>query len=171
MRCIFERLIFIATIIADVIECLPGRITCEASAVRILPSGLRENIETRFIPGLNPATNGRNTATITCRVEDQFGSPVSGHVVRFNIDRNIVTDNGGHTNHTGTRPTGTLNRTSAPTDANGVATAVFTAPVFGGSTRINISDQGGGSTITTDIFAEVPNLRELPAPGPTDGYV
>src|SRR3712207_7734502 len=56
--------------------------------------------------------------------------------IRFGTSDAIV-DDGGHTNHRGARPRGTLSRTSQRTNADGIASSVFTADRK--STRLNSS--------------------------------
>jgi len=103
-RCIFNRLIFIASIVASVLECLPTHTQCQFSTDHVLPSGLNAD-ELSRIPNINP--NVRNDQiTITCHSEDDFGNPQAGVNVNFGTDPNVVLDDGGHQNHRGNRPQG-----------------------------------------------------------------
>lgn len=152
-RCIFGRLIFIATIIADVLECLPADFNCTLNT-RVLPAGFRPGIEFPFV-------EGSDKMTITCRVTDQFGSPMSNLRVRFGFD-NTVIDSGGHELHDNrTRPRGTLSPTSPRTNGNGEVTSEYTAPHIGGTTRVVMTVQGAESEFA-DIYNSVPGLMELP---------
>ena len=180
-RCIFNRLIFIATIIADVINCLPAEVRCTVSSTRLLPSGLRA-IETNFllnnIPGVIPGVTNRSDMTISCRATDQFNQPQSGLLIRFGFGNNVRADNGdgGHRLHSRrgvavARPKGTLSRTSMRTNNDGVATSVYTAPVFGGSTEVVMSAEGTNGSSSADIFSVVPGLEALPPPVGNAGYI
>lgn len=167
-RCIFNRLIFIASIIASVIECLPTRVQCGLSSTHILPSGLNRK-ELSFIPGANP-NGGGDQMTVTCNVIDEFGNPQSGQLVHFGFT-DFVLDSGGHENHIRARPRGSFSRTQARSDANGVASSVFTAPEFGGTTHIVMTATGSNDEESADIYAEVPGLEALPPPVGNAGYI
>lgn len=164
-RCIFNRLIFIASIIADFVNCLPTNVSCSVSSTQLLPSGLRDGLERSFLrnnaPGVIPGVTDRDTMTITCRATNEFGSPQRGLLVRFGTN-NIQTDNGGHVNHPADRPRGTFSRMSQRTDTNGIASSVFTAPPFGGSTRVVVTADGFDGERNADIVIKVPGLEELP---------
>jgi hypothetical protein len=166
-RCIIGRLIFIGTIISDIIRCLPANVTCTLSR-DLLPSGLSLN-EKRFIQGFDPNIDSDHM-TISCRATTQFpGGPISGMVFRFGFN-DIVIDDGGHQNHTGRRPKGSFSQTVVRTNSNGEVQTVYTAPQFGGSTEITIVPQGAEPR-TYDIFARVPGLQELPPPEGNAGYI
>ena len=171
-RCIFGRLIFIATIISDFIRCLPADVACRKipDTNQLLPSGLRQNIETQYLTGLVPNVNNSDRVTITCRATDAVtGNPQSGLLVRFGFDNVFATD-GGHQNHVGARPQGSYSHAAVRTDGNGEASSVYTAPIFGGTVRLRITapDAEGGAA---DMEIKVPALASLAAPAPTDGYV
>lgn len=168
-RCIFDRLILIASVITDFIQCLPVEVLCSYSSDRALPSGLRPGIETPYIRGTIPGVTDRNTVDISCRVTDQFGRPVSRMTIRFGFG-DQVRDDGGHQNHAGRRPRGSFNPTSARTDADGRVRTVYTTPPFGGSTNVTIRPpEGEGKDI--DIYAMVPGLEALPPPVGNAGYI
>lgn len=168
-RCVFNRLIFIASVIASVIECLPTHTQCQFNTDHVLPSGLDAD-ELSRIPNINAAVRN-DQITITCHSEDDLGNAQSGVNVNFGTDPNTVLDNGGHLLHTGRRPQGTYNHTLARSDGNGNATAVWTAPQFGGTTRLTMTVRGSNDTEFFDAYAQVPGLEELPDPVGNAGYI
>ena len=101
---------------------------------------------------------GRNADTISCWALDDFNQPV-----QFNFSINSTSsalDDGGHQNHAGARPRGTLNPASVHTNSVGNAQTDFKAAAFSGSVDIDINannSQVGSIRITT----EVPNLEQL----------
>lgn len=165
-RCVLNRLIFIASIIADFVNCLPSEVSCSVSSTQILPSGLRDGIERQYLrnnaPGIIAGVTDRDNMTVSCRATDEFGTPLRGLLVRFGTDT-VVVDDGGHTNHQGARPRGTFSRMSQRTDTSGVASSVFTAPPFGGSTRVVVTADGFNGSRFADIIIKVPGLEELAA--------
>lgn len=89
-RCIFGRLIFIANIIRDLIECLPANVTCQKDTNQLLPSGLRQNLETRYLTGLIPGINNSDHVTISCHAENPVtGGSQSGVVPRFGFGKTV----------------------------------------------------------------------------------
>lgn len=171
-RCIFGRLIFIASIISDFVRCLPADVACtkQPDTNQLLPSGLRPNIETPYLTGLIPGVNNSDNVTITCRATNPVtGQPESGLLVRFGFD-NVFPSDGGHQNHAGVRPQGSYSRAAVRTNSNGEASTVYTAPIFGGTVRLRITAPGsdGGAA---DMEIKVPALATLAAPAATDGYV
>jgi hypothetical protein len=57
---------------------------------------------------------------------------------------------------------GTLSRTSQRTNADGVASSVYTSPPFGGSARVIVTAEGFSGNRNADIIIKVPGLEELP---------
>lgn len=170
-RCIFGRLIFIATIISDFIRCLPADVACEKDTNQLLPSGLRANIETPYLTGLIPNNNDSDHVTIRCRATNPVtNSGQSGITIHFGFG-NVFTTDGGHQNHVGARPQGSYSRTAVRTDSNGDASSVYTAPIFGGTTRIVITASGTDDHADADMEIKVPALASLAVPAATDGYV
>lgn len=169
-RCIFGRLIFIGSIIADVIRCLPASVQCQVSSFQVLPKGMRDNLEKPYISGLTPGVNDTDHMTVRCHATTAIGEPVSGLLIRFGFGNNLI-DDGGHQNHSGKRPTGDFNPTAARTGSDGWAQSVYTASPFGGSTEIIMSSPGSDGTNSADIFVAVPGLQALPPPTGNDGYV
>lgn len=171
-RCIFGRVIFIATIIADVLRCLPADVSCTISSEQILPSGLGNN--TQYINGLNANTTGLDHLTMNCRaVNPVTNQPQSGVMIRFGFPNNAVTDDGGHQNHlaTVTRPLGTFAPTQGRTNNNGEISSVYTAPQHSGRINIQASSPDTGGSTSADINVRVPNFDELLGPTGNDGYV
>lgn len=171
-RCIFSRVIFIATIIADVIRCLPAEVSCDHSNPhqQILPSGL--GTHTQFIDNLDPNTTGKDNLTVVCRaINPVTRQPQSGVVIRFGFPNDAVTDDGGHQNHVTARPLGIFTPTQGRTNNNGEISSVYTAPQHAGRIRIQASSPDTGGTSSADITVKVPNLEEFPAPTGNDGYV
>lgn len=172
-RCIFGRLIFIATIIRDFIRCLPARVNCDKDTDQLLPSGLRARDETPYLTGLVPGVNNLDHVTIRCHAENPLtGTSQSGVMLRFGTVNFNFPEDGGHQNHIGVRPRGSYSRTAVRTDSNGDASTVYTAPIFGGKIQIIITADG----ITNDppkanLEIRVPGLQQLQAPGANDGYV
>src|SRR5688572_9475966 len=170
-RCIFQRLIFIATIVRDLINCLPADVTCDKNTNQLLPNGLRQNLEKQYLTGLITGVNDSDQVTIRCHAENPVtGSPQSGLNIRFQFANDVPFD-GGHQNHVGARPKGSYSRAVVRTDANGDASSVYTAPQFGGTIQIEITADG----ITNDppranMDIKVPGLQELQAPAATEGY-
>lgn len=151
--CSYRNIFYIARIISRVIRCLPASTNCTYDRSEILPSG--------FGKWELPFESGTNSMTYTCTSTDQFGG-VSGQTVNVRLDPDVV-DSGGHEFHTGQRPRGTLDRTTAKSGANGETKFKFTAPLFGGSTRLRASVPGGSTTQFVDVKIKVPGLQELPA--------
>jgi hypothetical protein len=176
-RCIFQRIIFIATIIHDLIRCLPAQLSCqkEPDSDQLLPSGFRQREETPYLPALNQLNNSDHR-TIACRVTRQFtGEAISGVSVRFGLADPMCTAGdssctGGHEQHGGIRPRGTWNPTVVRTDSDGWARSVYTAPVVSGKTRITMTAADAG-TAEAIMDVKVPNLQRLQNPGGNDGYV
>jgi hypothetical protein len=169
-RCIFDRLILIASIVTDFLRCLPANFDCRVGSTRILPSGLRAGIETPYLRGMVPGQTYMDNTRVWCTVTDQFGRPMRGVTIRFGFDRNVIENDGGHQNHTGQRPTGTYSHTVVNTNPDGVAETTYTAPPFGGSTRITIQPPEGPERFA-DIYAQVPGLEALPPPVGNAGYI
>ena len=173
-RCIFSRLIFIASIITDVIRCLPAEVSCQTNNPQnqILPSGL--GTHTQFIDGFNAQTpTHKDNLTVTCRaVNPVTRQAQSGVVIRFGFSGNAaVQDDGGHQNHITTRPLGIFIPTSDKTNANGEVSSVYTAPQHAGIIRIRMSSPETDGGKEGDITVRVPGLEELPGPTGNDGYV
>jgi len=81
-RCIFGRLVFIASVISDFIRCLPADVACDKDTNQLLPSGLRANIETLYLTGLVAGVNNSDHVTIRCHATNPVtGSPQSGITV------------------------------------------------------------------------------------------
>jgi hypothetical protein len=171
-RCILDRFIFIATIVSDLVRCLASQVTCEKDTNQLLPTGLRQNIETRYISGLVPGVNNSDRVTIRCHAKNPItGDAQSGVRLRFQF-ANVFPTDGGHQNHTGARPQGTFDPTTDTTDSNGNVSSVYTAPHFGGTVRLEITADGiTGDPPQADVEIKVPGLLQLQAPGPNDGYV
>lgn len=174
-RCIFTRLIFIATIIADVIRCLPAEVNCQmdnSPEPQILPSGLGD--QTEYIEGLDPNSTGKTTVTITCHAQNPVtGGAQSGVQLNFGFQQNPVKDDGGHQNHLAgvARPLGSYSRTTGRTDNNGNLTSVYTAPEHSGEFGIQVSSPDTNETLQADVTVKVPNFTELAGPTGNDGYV
>lgn len=171
-RCIFTRLIFIAAIVREVINCLPAEVTCEKNTNQLLPSGLRADRETPFLTGLTPGIHDSDHVTIRCHAENPVtGNPQSGVVLRFRF-ANTVPFDGGHVNHAGTRPKGTFDPTTARTDSNGDASTIYTAPVFSGTIQIEITADGmTNDPPSANIEVRVPSLERLQNPAANEGYI
>ena len=171
-RCIFERLIFIATIVRELINCLPADVTCEKDTNQLLPSGLRADRDTPFLTGLTPGIHDSDHVTIRCHAENPVtGNPQSGVVLRFRF-ANTVPFDGGHVNHAGTRPKGTFDPTTARTDSNGDASTIYTAPVFSGTIQIEITADGmTNDPPSANIDVRVPSLERLQNPAANEGYI
>lgn len=171
-RCILERLIFIATIVRELIRCLPAEVTCNKDTNQLLPTDLDPNTEIRYISGLVPGVNNSDRVTIRCHAQNPVTrDPQSGVTLRFQF-ANVFPTDGGHQNHTGTRPPGTYTDTVKKTDSNGDASTVYIAPQFGGTVRIEITADGiTNDPPRADMEIKVPGLEQLQAPGPNDGYV
>lgn len=172
-RCIFGRLIFIANIIRDIIRCLPANVSCQKDTNQLLPSSLRQNLETRYLTGLVPGINNSDHVTISCHAENPVtGGSQSGVMLRFGFGDNPGGDNGGHQGHIGVRPQGSYSRTAVRTDSNGNAETVYTAPAFGGSTQIVITADGmTNDPPKANMEIMVPSLQQLQGPGASDGYL
>jgi len=154
--CSYTNYFYIARIISRVIRCLPVSTTCEYDRSEILPSGFRPTFELPFEPG-------PDKVNVTCTTIQQGTSiRVSGQTVNLRLDPHVI-DSGGHEFHTGTRPRGKLDRTTGRSDSNGETKFVFTAPLFGGSTRVIASVPGGNVQQLLDVIIKVPGLQELPA--------
>lgn len=170
-RCIFERIIFIATIIHDIIRCLPVEVRCDKipNTDQLLPSGLR-NIERPYLVGLIQQNNDADHVTIECRATRvATGFAQSGVTVRFGFGG--APSGGGHVQHQGTRPQGSWSQTVVRTDSDGYARSVYTAPIFGGTTQIRITaDEMTNEPPAANMQINVPNLPRLANPGNNDGY-
>ena len=154
LGCIFGPAIFIATVIADVIECLPVDISCGFSSNKALPTGFRQGKEFPFV-------SGTDKIEFVCTARHQTGSTASGVLIQFGFGPEVV-DKGGHENHPAQRPKGTYSRTSVRTDSNGVARTMYTTSHFGGTTRLTASSPGNSQYSYFDAYSEVPGLQQLP---------
>ncbi|MDX2039867.1 MAG: hypothetical protein SF097_01400 [Acidobacteriota bacterium] len=127
----------------------------DKSATGIRPSGI--------IAGLNgadpPITTAETQATVTVTVTP----PTSG----VNVALSVVSEEGGHLNvgghidHTGVRPVGTLSQSSGTTNQSGIFTAVYTASQFSGVHRIRATVNSVTKEVGIGIF--INGLQELPA--------
>lgn len=153
--CTYTNIFYIAQIISTVIRCLPVSTDCYYDRSEILPSGFGK-WELPFEPG----PNKMNFTCIT--VQQGTSIRVPGQTVNLRLDPHVI-DSGGHESHTGTRPRGKLDRTTGRSDSNGETKFVFTAPLFGGSTRVIASVPGGNMQQLADVIIKVPGLQELPA--------
>ena len=82
----------------------------------------------------NPPTSGQNvTLSVVATEEGEF-------------------DAGGHVNHTGVRPVGTLSQSSGTTGSDGTFTAVYTAPIFGGGHSIRATMNGVTKEVGIGVF-------------------
>lgn len=154
--CTYINIFYIARIISRVIHCLPTNTNCQYDRSEILPSGFRQRWEL-------PWVSGTDKVNFTCTTVQQGTSDrVAGQTVNFRLDPDVI-DSGGHEFHTGTRPRGKLDRTTGKSDSNGETKFVFTAPLFGGSTRVRMSVPNGDNSPFVDVIIKVPGLQELPA--------
>jgi hypothetical protein len=172
-RCIFNRLIFIASIITDVIRCLPASVSCQASSLQVLPSGVGD--QARFINGLNPSTT-RDTMTVTCTATNPVtGQGQSGVRINFGFGSDVIQDNGGHDNHLTNnvtpRPVGRFQPSVGRTNGSGVVTTTYTAPQHAGTFRFQVSSEETGHSSFADVVVKVPNFVELGDPVGNAGYV
>lgn len=119
----------------------------------ISPQSVRPS-ETGGTDPTKKSANGEDKVTITVRTTP----PTSKLNVTFSSDLEVG-DDGGHKNHIGSRPTGTIKKTDAVTDAAGILRAEYTAPIFGGSVRIKVKI--GGVERFRDLAIAVPGLAEL----------
>jgi len=78
-------------------------------------------------------TGGSPTSTVTV----QTNPATQG--LSVNLSLNEITGSGGHINHGGTRPLGTLSATQGTTGPNGAFQATYTSPIFGGAVTIHAS--------------------------------
>jgi hypothetical protein len=171
-RCILNRLIFIATIVRELINCLPADVTCEKDTNQLLPSGLSTTTDTPYLTGLQPGIHDSDHIPIRCHAENPVnGNPQSGVVLRFRF-ANTVPFDGGHVNHAGVRPKGEFAPTTARTDSSGNATTVYTAPRFSGTIRIEITADGmTNDPPSADLDVRVPSLQRLQNPAANEGYL
>jgi len=83
---------------------------------------------------INPtSTGGSSTSTVIV----QTNPATQG--LSVNLSVNEITDSGGHINHSGTRPLGTLSATQGTTDPSGAFQTTYTSPIFGGAVTIHAS--------------------------------
>jgi len=164
--CRWERWIRLAQIIETVTECITAHVSCSTSWNRILPSldlrgtPLRQSKELQFIT-LEAGMSSRNDATISCWATDDFNQGVPNVLMTFAFNTAAPNlDDGGHQNHTGARPRGTINPTSIRTNGVGNAQTTFTSPPFSGSVDIDIS-ANGSHVDTQRMTTVVPNLQQL----------
>lgn len=96
--------------------------------------------------GVRPSDLGlADTATITV----QTSPAVSGQTVT--LSASAVANSGGHSFHSGARPTGTFAATQGTTNSTGSFQTTYTAPIFGGTMII----QATMGSITKEQFLEV----------------
>lgn len=110
--------------------------------------------------GLYPSgtgESGANSATVTV----QTSPPVSGKTVKFSAVYTDLFGLGGHRNHTGNKPTGSLSAATGVTDAQGRATVTYTSSPFAGTIEIR-ADIGGRVRVPDDILTvAVPDLQRM----------
>jgi Carbohydrate binding module (family 6) len=171
-RCILTRLIFIATIVRELINCLPAEVRCDKDTNQLLPSGLSATRDTPFLTDLQPGIHDSDHVTIRCHAENPVtNEPQSGVVLRFRFASTVPFD-GGHVNHAGVRPKGSFNPTTARTDSDGNASTVYTAPRFSGTIQIEITADGmTNDPPRANIDVRVPSLQRLQNPAANEGYL
>jgi len=164
--CRWEQFIWLAQIVDTVTDCITARVSCGQDSTHVLPSldargtQLRPGKERQWIT-LDPGMTGSNKITISCSAVDDFGQPVSNILIAFSFNTNVSSlDDGGHLNHAGTRPNGTLNPTSVRTDGGGNAQTTFTAPPFSGGSLVEVNANGTW-VYAVQVTTVVPNLRQL----------
>ncbi|HKR61671.1 MAG TPA: carbohydrate-binding protein, partial [Pyrinomonadaceae bacterium] len=141
----------------------------EPDTNQLLPSGFRAREETPYLTGLTPGVNDSDHLTIACRVTREVtGQPQSGVRVRFGFGN--APSGGGHELHGGVRPQGSWSSTVVPTDSDGWARSVYTAPTVGGTTQIVMTAEGEEAG-RANMETKVPNLQRLQQPAANDGYV
>lgn len=107
-RCEYGYAIFIATVIARVLQCLPTEISCGPSSFEALPTGFRQGFEFPFV-------TGTDKLDFVCTAR-QVGTSIPQSRVRINFGFDpVIIDYGGHEGHTGQRPRGTYSRTAVTT--------------------------------------------------------
>lgn len=169
-RCIFQRIIFIAEIIHDIIRCLPVDVSCAKvpDTNQLLPSGLR-GIERPYLTGLIQQANDADHVTIACRATREItGEPQSGVVVHFGFGN--APSGGGHEQHHGVRPQGTWSSTVVRTGSDGWASSIYTAPFLGGTTQL-LMTVDGDEVGRANMEIKVPSLSRVQNPANTEGYL
>lgn len=99
-------------------------------------------------------TGGANSLTVVVRTQPATAN--QSVTLRMGAE---MTESGGHVDHTGTRPVGSLAATQGTTNAGGTLEATYTASIFGGSYRVYARMQGMEKG--RDIRVFVPGLQEL----------
>jgi hypothetical protein len=123
-------------------------ITHDKTSSGIRPSGI--------IAGTNGADPPIPTADTQATVTVSTNPLTSGQNVTLSVvaTENGEFDAGGHVTHAGVRPVGTLSRTSGTTDQNGVFTATYTAPIFGGGHSIRATMNGVTKEVGIGVFID-----------------
>ena len=93
---------------------------------------------TGIIAGLNGADPAITVAETRANIAIITNPPTAGLSVSLSVVANQANAYlaGGHVNHTGARPVGTLSNASGTTDQNGRFSTVYTSPPFGGGVII-----------------------------------
>jgi hypothetical protein len=118
---------------------------------------------TGIIAGTNGADPPIPTADTQATVTVSTNPPTSGQ----NVTLSVVADEGGqftvggHIDHIGVRPVGTLGQTSGTTGQDGTFTTIYTAPIFGGLHTIRAIMNGVTKEVGIGVFID--GLQELPA--------
>jgi Carbohydrate binding module (family 6) len=170
-RCIFQRIVFIAFIIRDIVRCLPVDVICYKipDTNLLLPSGLSPRSATPYLVGLIPQVNDADHINIACRATRKFtGQPQSGVQIQFGFGD--APSGGGHAHTQGARPRGSFSPPVVPTGSDGWATSTYTAPIFSGTTQI-LMTVDGEEVSRANMEIQVANLHRLANPANTEGYL
>ncbi len=103
------------------------------------PNGIKPTGIIAGVRGADPVIPAEDTRTTITVTTDPARSGRSVNLSLVGIEGGYE---GGHFNHTGVRPLGTLSHTSGVTDSNGMVTVTYTAPIFSGVVRIRATMDG-----------------------------
>ncbi len=102
-------------------------------------------------------TGGSSTSTVTV----QTNPATQG--LSVNLSLNEIIGSGGHVNHSGTRPVGTLSATQGTTGSGGAFQATYTSSIFGGAVTIFASVATTNVNKSEIMRVGVPSLSSLGA--------
>lgn len=130
--------------------------------VEVASARVRIRSSTGGALAVKPArTGGGVTLTLRVSVESN-GGPLPDRTVDLTLDG--VEGSGGHLQHDGTMPQGSLSQSTVTTDASGFADVTYSADVFGGDVKVAGTSSGAAPALET-ITVRVPGLSQLSGAG------
>lgn len=140
-----------------------GAINLQAKSptIEVGPTAVRIRAVTGAFQVRPAGTGGTTTLELEVSVVSTTdGSPLPDRTVDLTLDG--LEGTGGHQQHAGTMPPGSLSQSTVPTGPSGVATVVYSADVFGGDVEVR-GTSGDAIPALETITVRVENLELLPS--------